>query len=256
MQHQALLENYLRQLRLPTFAQNYQTFAQDAARTNLSFERYLLALCQAEAEQRQANRIERAIINAKFPVLKELTSFDFSLVQGITKTRVLELSQGGYVSRAENIILMGNPGLGKSHIATGLALAACRQGKRVRFFGVASLVNDMLAANRDLRLSRFIKPFTRLDLVVLDELGFLPFSKDGGQVLFQLCSDLHERVSIIITTNLRFADWNGIFGDEIMTTSLLDRLTSKGHILEFVGESYRFRQRAQMEEQAASSQAR
>jgi DNA replication protein DnaC len=256
MQHQALLENYLRQLRLPTFAQNYQTFAQDAARTNLSFERYLLALCQAEAEQRQANRIERAIINAKFPVVKELASFDFSLVQGITKTRVLELSQGGYLSRAENIILMGNPGLGKSHIATGLALAACRQGKRVRFFGVASLVNDMLAANRDLRLSRFIKPFTRFDLVVLDELGFLPFSKDGGQVLFQLCSDLHERVSIIITTNLRFADWNGIFGDEIMTTSLLDRLTSKGHILEFVGESYRFRQRAQMEEQAASSQAR
>jgi DNA replication protein DnaC len=151
---------------------------------------------------------------------------------------------------------MGNPGLGKSHIATGLALAACRQGKKVRFFGVASLVNDMLAANRDLHLSRFIKPLTRLDLVVLDELGFLPFSKDGGQVLFQLCSDLHERVSIIITTNLRFADWNGIFGDEIMTTSLLDRLTSKGHILEFVGESYRFRQRAQMEEQAASSQAR
>jgi DNA replication protein DnaC len=254
MQHQALLENYLRQLRLPTFAQNYQTFAQDAARTNLSFERYLLALCQAEAEQRQANRIERSIINAKFPVLKELTSFDFSLVQGITKTRVLELSQGGYLNRAENMILMGNPGLGKSHIATGLALAACRQGKKVRFFGVASLVNDMLAANRDLRLSRFIKPFTRLDLVVLDELGFLPFSKDGGQVLFQLCSDLHERVSIMITTNLRFADWNGIFGDEIMTTSLLDRLTSKGHILEFVGESYRFRQRAHMEEQAASSQ--
>jgi len=256
MQHQALLENYLRQLRLPSFAQNYQTFAQDAARTNLSFERYLLALCQAEAEQRQANRIERAIINAKFPIVKELASFDFSLVQGITKTRVLELSQGGYLNRAENIILMGNPGLGKSHIATGLALAACRQGKRVHFFGVASLVNDMLAANRDLRLSRFIKPFTRLDLVVLDELGFLPFSKDGGQVLFQLCSDLHERVSIIITTNLRFADWNGIFGDEIMTTSLLDRLTSKGHILEFVGESYRFRQRAQMEEQASSSQAR
>ena len=126
----------------------------------------------------------------------------------------------------------------------------------MRFFGVASLVNDLLAAKDGLRLSKFIKPFTRLDLLVLDELGFLPFSKDGGQVLFQLCSDLHERVSIIITTNLRFADWNSIFADEIMTTSLLDRLTSKGHILEFVGESYRFRQRAQMEEQAASTQAK
>jgi DNA replication protein DnaC len=113
MQHQALLENYLRQLRLSTFAQNYQTFAQDATRTNLSYERYLLALCQAEAEQREANRIERAILNAKFPLMKELGSFDFSLVQGITKTRVLELSQGGYLSKAENVILIGNPGLGK-----------------------------------------------------------------------------------------------------------------------------------------------
>jgi DNA replication protein DnaC len=126
----------------------------------------------------------------------------------------------------------------------------------VRFFGVASLVNDLLAAKDGLRLSKFMKPITKLDLVVLDELGFIPFSKDGAQLLFQLCSDLNERVSIIISTNLRFADWNSIFGDEIMTTALLDRLTSKGHILEFVGDSYRFRQRIHMEEQATSSQAR
>ena len=184
------------------------------------------------------------------------SSLYVTIAPTVTKTRVLELSQGGYLSRAENVILIGNPGLGKSHIATGLALAACRQGKKVRFFGVAGLVNDLLAAKDGLRLSKFIKPLTKLDLVVLDELGFIPFSKEGGQVLFQLCSDLNERVSIIINTNLRFADWNGIFGDEIMTTSLLDRLTSKGHILEFVGESYRFRQRMQLEEQAASEQAR
>ncbi len=256
MQHQALLENYLRQLRLPTFAQNYQAFAQDATRTNLSYERYLLALCQAEAERRETNRIERAILNAKFPLMKELTSFDFSVIQGISKTRVLELSQGGYMSQAENIILIGNPGLGKSHIATGLALAACRQGKRVRFFGVASLVNDLLAANHKLRLSKLTAQITKLDLVVLDGLGFVPFTKDGAQLLFQLCSDLNERVSIIITTNLRFADWNAIFGDEIMTTAFLDRITHKAHILECIGDSYRFRQRIHMEEQAASSQAR
>jgi len=256
MQHQALLESYLRQLRLPTFAQNYQAFAQDAIRTNLSYERYLLALCQAEAEQREANRIERAIINAKFPIVKELTSFDFSAVQGISKTRVLELAQGGYMSKAENIILVGNPGLGKSHIATGLALAACRQGKRVRFFGVASLVNEMLTANHELRLSKLTSHITKLDLVVLDELGFVPFTKDGAQLLFQLCSDLNERVSMVVTTNLRFADWNSIFGDEIMTTAFLDRLTHRAHILEFIGESYRFRQRMQIEEQAASSQTR
>ena len=113
MQHQTVLENYLRQFRLPTFAQNYQAFAQDATRSNLPYERYLLALCQAEHEQREVNRVERAILNAKFPLVKELASFDFSAVQGIAKTRVLELAQGGYISRAETIILVGNPGLGK-----------------------------------------------------------------------------------------------------------------------------------------------
>src|SRR6266571_906964 len=253
-QHQALLENYLRMLKLPTFLQNYQTYAQDAARTNLSCERYLLALCQAEAEQQEANRIERAILNAKFPLVKELASFDFSAVQGISKTRVLELAQGGYLSRAETIILIGNPGLGKTHIATGLALAACRQGKRVRFFGAASLVNDLLSAQKDLRLSKFTAQITKLDLVVLDELGFIPFTKDGSQLLFQVCSDLYERVSIIVTTNLRFGDWNTIFGDEKMTVALLDRLTHKGHILEFMGESYRFRQRMHMGEQETSTE--
>jgi len=254
MQHQALLENYLRLLRLPTFAQNYQSYAQDATRTNLSYERYLLALCQAEVEQREANRIEKAIAHARFPVLKDLSTFDFTAVQNIPKQKVLELAQGGYIAQAENIILIGNPGLGKTHIATGLALAACRQGKRVRFFGVANLVNEMLTANHELRLSKLTAQITKLDLVVLDELGFIPFSKEGSQLLFQLCSDLNERVSVIVTTNLRFGDWNSIFGDEKMTVALLDRLTHKGHILEFMGESYRFRQRMQMGEQAASTE--
>ena len=254
MHHQTVLENYLRQFRLPTFAQNYQAFAQDATRSNLPYERYLLALCQAEAEQREANRIEKAIANAKFPVLKDLSSFDFTAVQNISKQKVLELAQGGYITQAENIILIGNPGLGKTHVATGLALAACRQGKRVRFFGAASLVNDLLAANHEFRMSKLTAQITKLDLVVLDELGFIPFTKEGSQLLFQLCSDLNERVSVIVTTNLRFGDWNTIFGDEKMTVALLDRLTHKGHILEFMGESYRFRQRMHMGEQATSTE--
>jgi DNA replication protein DnaC len=248
MQHQALLENYLRQFKLGTFVQNYQAYAQDAARTDLPYERYLLALCTSEAEQREANRIERAIAAAKFPLIKEVASFDFGAIQNVSKTKVLELAQGGYMAKAETIILIGNPGLGKTHIATGLALAACKQGKHVRFYGVANLINELLAAQKDLRLSKFMAKFGKLDLLVLDELGFIPFSKEGGQLLFQLCSDLYERVSVIVTTNLRFADWNSIFGDERMTAALLDRLTHKAHILEFVGDSYRFRQRLQQEQ--------
>lgn len=251
MQHQALLESYLRQLRLPTFAHNYQAYAQDAVRTNLSYERYLLALCEAEISQRDAHRVVRAIAQAKFPVVKDLSTYDFTAIENVSKQKVLELAQGGYMAKAETIILIGNPGLGKTHIATGLAMAACRQGKRVRFYSVANLVNDLLAAQKELRLSRFTSPFTKLDLLVLDELGFVPFVGEGAKLLFQLCSELHERVSLIVTTNLRFADWNSIFGDERMTAALLDRLTFKSHILEFVGESYRFRQRMRLEEEQA-----
>lgn len=248
MQHQALLESYLRQLRLPSFAANYQTYAQDAARTDLPYERFLLALCEAEVAAREAHRIERAVTAAKIPVLKDLGAYDFTAVSNISKQKVLELAAGGYMAKAETIILIGNPGLGKTHVASGLALAACQQGKRVRFYSVASLINDLQAAQKDLRLSRFTAGFTKLDLVVLDELGFVPFAGEGAKLLFQLCSDLHERVSIILTTNLRFADWNSIFGDERMTAALLDRLTFKSHILEFVGESYRFRSRMQQDD--------
>lgn len=253
MQHQALLESYLKQLRLPAFVQYYQTYAQDAARTDLSYERYLLALCRAEIEQREAHRIERAIVSAHFPYIRELSTYDFTAVENISKQKVLELAQGGYMAKAETIILIGNPGLGKTHIALGLAYAACQQAKRVRFSSVANLVNDLQAAQKDLRLSRFTAQFTKLDLLVLDELGFVPFAGEGAKLLFQLCSELHERVSIIVTTNLRFADWNSLFGDERMTAALLDRLTFKSHILEFVGESYRFRTRLKQEEASASA---
>lgn len=174
MQHQEQLENHLRVLKLPAFLENYQTCAQDAARLNHSGARYLHALCEMEIAQREANRIERAITSARFPFIKELSSYDFSAVTNIAKAQVFDLAQGGYISKAETIILIGNPGLGKTHIAIGLALEACRQGKRVRFYGTAALVNDLQAAQKDLRLSRFLAPFSKLDVLVLDELGFIP----------------------------------------------------------------------------------
>src|SRR5436853_5534629 len=247
--HNTLLESYLRQLKLPTFAQHYAAFAQDATRTGLSCERYLLALCEAEMAQREANRVERCISQAKLPVLKELSQFDWSCVQGVSKTRVFELAQGGYITQAEPILMIGNPGLGKTHVAAGLALAACRQGRRVRFYNVATLVNDLIAAQHELKLSRFMATLGKQELLVLDEFGFIPFSREGANLLFQLCSALYEQIALIITSNLKFGDWNAVMGEEHLTAALLDRLTHRAHILEFLGESFRFRQRLQQAEQ-------
>lgn len=253
--HQALLEAYLRVLNLPTFLQLYQSYAQDATRNGLSPERFLLALCEAEVAEREAKRIDSAIKRAKFPFLKEIVDYDFSALENISKTTFLELSQGGYMSHAENLILVGNPGLGKTHLAIGLALAACRQGKHVRFYKTAALINDLQVAQKKLNLSSFMARFARLDLLVLDELGFIAVDKAGGQLLFQLVSELYEQVSMIITSNLRFGDWNSIFADPTLTTAFLDRLTHKGRIIEFVGESYRYRHRLHQEEQSASTGA-
>jgi DNA replication protein DnaC len=244
--HRALLEAYLKTLNLPMFLEHYQAYAKDAMRSGQSPERFLLALCEAETGHRDAQRIERAITQAKLPFLKELSTYDFGAIESIQKTRVLELAQGGYMQRAENILLLGAPGLGKTHLAIGLALAACREGKRVRFYRVAKLVDDLLVHQHNLSLSRFSAKFERLDLLVLDELGFFPVAQEGAQLLFQLCSDLYERVSMIVTSNLRFGEWNHIFADEKLTAAFIDRLTHKGYILEFVGESYRYRHRLEI----------
>src|SRR5437667_10889015 len=242
MQQNTLLESYLRQLKLPTFAQNYATIASDVARTGLSCERYLLALCEAELAQRDANRVERCIAQAKLPVLKELSQFDWNCVQGVSKTRVFELAQGGYIAHAEPILMIGNPGLGKTHVATGLALAACRQGRRVRFYHVATLVNDLIVAQHELKLSRFLALLCKQELLVLDEFGFIPFSCEGANLLFQLCSALYERSAIIITSNLKFGDWKNVLGEAHLAAALLARLTHRAHIFAFLSESFRFGQ--------------
>jgi DNA replication protein DnaC len=249
MESAMLLETYLKQLRLPAFLHNYGKFAEDAARASLSYDRYLLALAEQEVAQRDENRKIRRIKAARFPVLKELADFDFSCVPSLSKQRVLELARGEYLTKAEPILLVGSPGLGKTHVATSLALAACRQGHRVRFYNAAGLVNELIQAQNEHQLFKFLATALRHRLVVLDELGFIPFSLIGAQLIFQFCSTLYERVSMIVTTNLRFADWTQIFGDERLTAALLDRLTHKAHILEFTGESYRFRQRMKRETQ-------
>ncbi len=246
-----LLDTYLKQLRLPTFLRHYRQVAEDAARQSLSYDRFLLALAEQEVSQRDQNQQTRRIQAAHFPVLKELTDFDFACLTSPAKLAVLELARGAYLSKAEPILMVGNPGLGKTHLAIALALAACRQGHKVRFYNAAALVNDLLVAQDKHHLPKFFAGLLKHQLVVIDELGFIPLTASGAQLTFQLCSTLYERVAILITSNLRFADWTQVFGEERLTAALLDRLTDRAHILEFVGESYRFRQRRQRDKEVS-----
>lgn len=243
MEHNDLLESYLRQLRLPSFVRNYQAFASDAARSNLDYTRYLLALAEQEVNKREQNRILKRVKLARFPVLKELADFDFSALPTLNKAQVLDLSRGEYIRKREPIVFIGNPGLGKTHLAISLALSACYQGRKVRFWTAAGLVNELLLAQDEHRLHRFISAALKLDLIVLDELGFIPFSASGAHALFTFCSEVYERLALILTTNLKFADWVQVLGDERLTAALLDRITHHAHILELVGESFRFRER-------------
>ena len=253
METNMLLEAHLKALRLPTFLKNYPKFAAEAAQADHTYARFLLALAEQEVAQRERNLIARRIKSARFPVLKELADFDFSCISSPNKQRVLELARGSYIQKAEPIILVGNPGLGKTHVAAGLALAACRQGHKVRFYNTAGLVNELIVAQNEYTLPKFLATALRQRLIVLDELGFIPLSPVGAQLIFQFCSALYERVAVIVTTNLRFADWIQVFGNERLTAALLDRLAHRANILEFLGESYRFRQRMQQETAKQSS---
>jgi DNA replication protein DnaC len=245
MEANLLLETYLRQLHLPGFIKYYQSFAKDAAQNNLDYPRYLFALVEQEIQTREQNRIQGRVKTAHFPILKELADFDFSALPSLNKARILDLARGEYIPKHETLIFIGNPGLGKTHLSIALALAACRQGRRVRFWTAAGLVNELLLAQEENRLHRFIALAHKQDLIVLDELGFIPFTPNGAHALFTFCSELYERTAMILTTNLQFANWMQLFGDERLTAALLDRLTHHAHIVELTGESFRFRQRMQ-----------
>jgi DNA replication protein DnaC len=217
MERNPLLDSYLRQLRLPTFTKLYPQFVADAARSNHDTVRFLLALAEQEVNQRQLNMLQQRLKNAHFPVIKELADFDFSCLPMLNKAQILDLARGEYIQQKQGLILIGNPGLGKTHLALGLAAAACREGRRVRFWTAAGLVNELIQAQDEHRLHRFIASALKLDLVVLDELGFIPFSQNGAQALFTFCSELYERLALIITTNLKFSDWVQIFGESNTT---------------------------------------
>jgi len=252
MSSDLLLQSYLKRLRLPVVAQNYPRLAEEAAANNRTYADFLLALVEGEVAQREENTQKLRLAKARFPVMKTLDAFDFSAIPALNKALILELSRGGYVEKRENIIFIGSYGTGKTHLATSLGIAACRDGKRVRFYTAAGLINDLLEAQSQLRLGRLEATLAKYDLIILDELGFVPFTKEGAEALFTFCSGRYERVALIITTNLDFVRWKEIFGDEALTGALLDRLTHRCHIIEMNGDSYRFKENLKRRETRVS----
>jgi len=251
---QILLQHHLKKLRLPTFQGEYAKQAQICAAENKDHIQYLARLCEMELIDRERRMIERRIKAAKFPSTKSLDSFDFQIMPSLNKPLTMELARCDYVDRRENIIALGPSGTGKTHIhcpagdcmqsprgALGLGLAACQRGLKVRFTTAAALVHDLIEAQDERKLQRLQKQLTSQNLLIIDELGFVPLSKSGAELLFEVISQCYERGSIIITSNLPFDEWTEVFGSERLTGALLDRLTHHVHILEMNGESYRLK---------------
>ena len=234
-----LLAHHLKALKLPTFLREHQKLARQCAAEGMDHVRYLARLVELELIDRERRMVERRIKAAKFPTVKSLDSFDFSAIPKLNKMQVLELARCEWIDRRENVIALGPSGTGKTHIALGLGLAACQKGLSVGFTTAASLVGEMMEARDERRLLRVQKQMAGYKLLIIDELGFVPLSKTGAELLFELISQRYERGATLITSNLPFDEWTETFGSERLTGALLDRLTHHVSILEMNGESYR-----------------
>ena len=254
---QVLLAHHLKQLKLPTFLREHEKVAREAAQQGLDHPRYLLRLAELELIDRERRMVERRIRAARFPAVKGLETFDFTAIPTLNKPLVLELARCEYVVARENIIALGNSGTGKTHIALALGLAACQRGFPVAFTTAAGLVHQLMEAKDERRLLRLQAQMTAVKLLVVDELGYVPLSRTGAELLFETLSQRHERGSTIVTSNLPFEEWTSIFASERLTGALLDRLTHHVHILEMNGDSYRLKQsksrRRRIPQQAAET---
>jgi DNA replication protein DnaC len=251
-----LLKANLKQLKLPTMLAEHEKLAREAATRDEPYDAYLLKLTELEVAHRTANAIATRIRAAGFPVAKEFDTFDFTTMPNLPKQKVLELTRRDWIDQRTNACLIGGSGTGKTHVATACGLALCRLGVRVKFATAASLVTELESAQQQHRLDRLLASLERIELLIVDELGYLSFSRTGAELLFQVFADRYERRSLLITSNLPFSEWTTIFQGERMTAALLDRLTHRCTILDMNGESYRFRESMKTHDDRAAKSAK
>ena len=251
---QVLLGHHLKQLKLPTVLREYDKLARECARDGIDHPTYLLRLIELELIDRERRTVERRIRAARFPATKSLDTFEFAAIPSLNKMLVLELARSEYILRRENVIALGNSGTGKTHIALALGLSACQKGFSVTFTAAAALVNQLLEARDERRLLKLQRDLQATRLLIIDELGYVPLSATGAELLFEVFSQRYERGSTIITSNLPFEDWTSVLGSERLTGALLDRLTHHVHILAMNGDSYRLKQSAGRRRAAAGAE--
>ena len=236
----ATIRQYSKQLYLTTVGVQFERLADQAIKQKQSHLSFLEALLEAELEERERRAVQRRIQDAHFPVVKTLEEFDFTAAPQIPAAEIRDLAEGGYLSRKEPVILLGETGTGKSHLATGLAVAACRQRRRVRFTTVAEMVTELIEAKNQSELQRVRNRWTRYELIVLDEMGYVAMSESAAELLFQVVAGRAERAAVIVTTNLPFSEWTTMFPNARLCKAMLDRLTDQAHIIDTGKDSYRF----------------
>ena len=239
---QAVLEENLKQLKLNKFLHEYQSQARESREENLDYEDYLFNLSELECIDKKQKQMDKKIKDAKFPQLKTIEETDYTLCPAISKKKMNAYQSCDYIQKKENILLIGKHGTGKTHISIILGVEACRRGYKVLFMTASSLVNHLIERREERQVSSFLSKLKKYDLLIIDELGYLPFSQEGSQLLFQVFSDRYESGSMIITSNLMFKDWNQVFNDKNLTAALLDRLTHRCDIHQFTGDSIRLQE--------------